>query len=68
MDQINEAYDFINKVFDKHEKQIVLVVPPKVETPAVVPAPEEGETKQKKTRKPRASKKTTVTNEIVSAK
>ncbi len=68
MDQINEAYDFINKVFDKHEKQIVLVVPPKVEAPTVAPAPEEGETKQKKTRKPRASKKTTVTNEIVSAK
>ncbi len=72
MDQINEAYEFINKVFDKHEKQIVLVVPPKVEAPAVPvePKTKEGEeTKQKKTRKPRVAKKTPLlTNEIVVSK
>ena len=28
MEQINEAYDYINKVFDKHAKEIVLPPPP----------------------------------------
>lgn len=65
MDQINEAYEFINKVFDKHEKQIVLVVPAPqvvekaVDEKTVVPEP--------KQRKPRTSKKQVV-NEIVVAK
>jgi hypothetical protein len=36
MDQINEAYDFINRVFDAHEKEIVL--------PAAPPAPEPEQT------------------------
>jgi len=35
MDQINEGYEFINKVFDKHEKEIVLIKPP-VEAPKAV--------------------------------
>jgi TATA-box binding protein (TBP) (component of TFIID and TFIIIB) len=33
MDQINEAYDYINKIFDKHAKEIVLLPPPPIETP-----------------------------------
>ncbi len=61
MDQINEAYEFINKVFDKHEKEIVLVVP----TVAAAPSEAKPDTKTtaetKKTttatkRKPRESK------------
>lgn len=34
MDQINEAYDYINKVFDKHEKDIIL--PIAIEEPKMV--------------------------------
>jgi TATA-box binding protein (TBP) (component of TFIID and TFIIIB) len=62
MDQINEAYDFINKVFDKHEKEIVLVVPPtpvvatKTETTTVTPATKKPAVK----RKPRESKKNSI--------
>ena len=36
MEQINEAYDYINKVFDKHAKEIVLPSPPPVEIEAPV--------------------------------
>jgi hypothetical protein len=60
MDQINEAYDFINKVFDKHEKEIVLIVSP---APAAVIKAETTTAATKKPaakRKPRESKKNAI--------
>lgn len=39
MDQIHEAYDFINRVFDAHEKEIVLPPAPPAPVAAVVAEP-----------------------------
>lgn len=66
MDQINEAYEFINKVFDKHEKEIVLIVPPKPVAPVAEPTVTEP-VKVAKQRKPRTSKKQAA-NEIIVGK
>lgn len=39
MDQINEAYEFINKVFDAHENEIVLAAPARAQAEDAVVAP-----------------------------
>ncbi len=52
MDQINEAYEFINTVFDKHEADIVLLPAPPMATPVkpvetTPPAPKKASRKTK---------------------